>query len=125
MNELLQPVKDVFAVMTGFGWLPVPFFVSVVVMFAARIGWEPPVLAVSTPDDLRRMGLMKLAIFAGTGVVTFLMQYGLQQPSNGFERSLCVGFTLADVCFAYVVTSSQRMKSFIKGQFGGGNAPAA
>ena len=56
-------------------------------------------------------------IFAGVTAITLLIQYGSQKPANGFDRALCIGFALGDAMFAYVITSSNKVKGLIKDQF--------
>ena len=121
MQDILNAVKDVFATFTSLGWLPMPLAVATVAMFALRIAFEPDVLAVSTKEDIARLGRVKLGIFFGVSFVTALIQYGLQKPANGFDRALAIGFTLSDVMFAYVITSSQKFKGFVKSQFAKGS----
>lgn len=117
MSEILQPIKDVFQMLTELGWLPLPMFAAVLSMFALRIAYEPSVLKVTTQKELAKMGWIKLGIFAGVTVVTFLVQYGLQRPTDGFSKALCIGFTLGDVFASYVITSSQKVKGLVKSQF--------
>lgn len=125
MDEIVNSVKMVFDALTGFGWLPVPLFVACITMFALRIAYEPDVLAVSTPADVAALGKVKLAIFLAVAFVAGLIQYGTQKPANGFERALALGFTLGDTMFAYVVTSSQKVKGLVKSQFSKGGPDAA
>lgn len=117
MDDIIKAVTDVFATFTNLGWLPLPMAVSVVTMLALRMALEPPVLVVNSKEMMTRLGWTKMGIFLVVFFVTSLMQYGLQKPSNGFERALWVGFSLGDSFFSYVITSSQKFKGLIKTQF--------
>lgn len=126
MDQIIQSVKDVFATMTVLGWLPIPMAVSIIAMLSGRIAFEPDVLDVNTKEALSVMGKRKLYIFFGVSSITLLMQFGLQKPTNGFDRALCIGFSLADTMFAYVLSSSNKVKGLIKSKFqGDNNAPTS
>jgi hypothetical protein len=117
MNDIIQAVKDVFATFSSLGWLPLPLAVATVVMFGLRIAFEPSVASTSTKEDIAARDWKKLQIFCGVAFITMLIQFGLQKPANNFDRALAVGFTLADVMFGYVITSSDKVKGMIKSQF--------
>jgi hypothetical protein len=118
MEDIIKAITGVFATFTNLGWLPIPLAVSVVTMLALRIAYEPSILTVYTKEDLARLGWIKVGIFVGVAFITGLMQFGLQKPANGFDRALALGFSLADVMFAYVITSSQKVKNLIKSGLG-------
>jgi quinol-cytochrome oxidoreductase complex cytochrome b subunit len=117
MNDIIQAIKDVFATFSSLGWLPLPLAVATVTMLGLRIAFEPDVASTSTSEDVARRDWKKLQIFCGVAFITVLIQFGLQKPGNGFDRALAVGFTLADVMFAYVITSSDKVKGIIKSKF--------
>lgn len=110
VGSIIQVVKDVFNTFSSLGWLPIPFFAAIGIMLGLRLAFDQSSLTINTKEALRERMLWRVGIFVGTSLFTALLQFGLQKPANGFDRTLALGFTFADAIFAFVITNTDRVK---------------
>jgi hypothetical protein len=118
MNESIQALKDVWATLIALGWQPMPSVIAVILMLSLRAYFEPDVLHVNSEAERRRLGWIKLSIFAGVFIGSGFLHVGMARPANAFDWCLSVGFCLGHTGAGYLIANSAVMRRIIKGFMG-------
>jgi len=101
----IEQAKNIYATLIAVGWHPVPFITAAAAIIIIRKVFEPSVLDISTTDDKRVSGWIKLASIVIAMIVAILGQFGLTKPKDGYDKMVCYVMAVGDAFIGYTIYS--------------------
>ena len=114
MNDIIQAIKDVFSTLIALGWQPWPTAIATAMMLVLRSIYEPDIMLVNTKESMDELGRTKIKIFVAVFIVSFLIHIGIARPAIAWDWCTSIGFCVGHTMFAYVISSSNKVKGLIK-----------